>query len=70
MSLNLSHRASRSSLREYQTDTLSRVLGAIEAGKKRILLVAPTGAGKTVLAAALVEDALHQHKRVLFLAHR
>ena len=62
--------ADRPSLRDYQVDTVSRVLVAIDAGTKRILLVAPTGAGKTVLAAALIENAIHNKKRVLFLAHR
>jgi DNA repair protein RadD len=70
MSSNSSHRAGRPVLRDYQTNAVSRVLDAIEAGKKRILLVAPTGAGKTVLAAALVDNALRKQKRVLFLAHR
>jgi DNA repair protein RadD len=62
--------AGRPSLRDYQTDVCTRVLDAISDGKKRPLIVAPTGAGKTILAVALIEDALHKGKRVLFLAHR
>jgi superfamily II DNA or RNA helicase len=34
------------------------------------LIPLPTGAGKTVIAAALIEDAVNSGQRVLFLAHR
>jgi superfamily II DNA or RNA helicase len=38
-------------LYSYQQAALERVWEAIEAGKKRIILMLPTGGGKTVLAA-------------------
>ncbi|WP_235919534.1 DEAD/DEAH box helicase, partial [Aureimonas psammosilenae] len=37
------------------------------AGKKRPMIQAPTGFGKTLLAAAIVEGALRKGKRVLFV---
>src|SRR5439155_4965299 len=57
-------------LRPYQSDVIARIWAAIEDAKRRILLVAPTGSGKTVIAAELIRDAVAQGKRVLFLVHR
>jgi superfamily II DNA or RNA helicase len=57
-------------LRPYQRNVIARVDAAIAAGLRRILLVAPTGAGKTVIAAAIINAALVSVKRALFLAHR
>jgi superfamily II DNA or RNA helicase len=57
-------------LRPYQEDAIARIDQTIRGGARRVLVVAPTGAGKTVLAARLVLDALASGKRVLFLAHR
>ena len=37
-------------LRAYQSDVLAEVTQVIAAGQRRIILVAPTGAGKTVIA--------------------
>jgi len=54
-------------LREYETDWLARVT---KSKSKRILIVGPTGSGKTVVAAVLVKRAVLAGKRVLFLAHR
>ena len=42
---------------------------ALAAGEK-VILVAPTGAGKTVMGAAIAKHAAEQHRGVLFLAHR
>jgi DNA repair protein RadD len=54
-------------LRPYQHSVIS-ALTASEARRK--LLVAPTGSGKTVIAAEVVRTATADGKRVLFLAHR
>lgn len=57
-------------LRPYQRDVIERINTEIAAARRRILLVAPTGSGKTVIAAAFIADAVRRGKRVLFLAHR
>jgi superfamily II DNA or RNA helicase len=51
-------------------DVIARVELEIAAGRRRILLVAPTGAGKTVIAAARIAQEIAHGRRVLFLAHR
>jgi DNA repair protein RadD len=56
-------------LRPYQLDVIDRLRKA--AGRhKAVLLVAPTGAGKTMIASAIVAGAVAKGRRVLFLAHR
>jgi DNA repair protein RadD len=59
-----------SDLRAYQTAVVTEIDAAVAAGKRKLLLVAPTGSGKTVIAAAVIQKSLEQRKRVLFLAHR
>jgi DNA repair protein RadD len=58
------------SLRPYQLDVVTEIERAIEAGRRRIILVAPTGSGKTVIAAEIIKRAVERHRRVLVLAHR
>lgn len=57
-------------LRPYQEDVIAKASDAITAGDRRLLLVAPTGSGKTVIASELVRRAVSKGNRVLFLAHR
>lgn len=57
-------------LRDYQSNVIARIATEIAAGRRRILLVAPTGSGKTVIAAAKIADVVARKQRVLFLAHR
>jgi superfamily II DNA or RNA helicase len=54
-------------LRAYETSWLDRIK---EAETKRVLVVGPTGCGKTVVAVELVKEAWKAGKRSLFLAHR
>jgi superfamily II DNA or RNA helicase len=56
-------------LRDYQKDDTAKIEAALDAGAK-VLYVLPTGAGKTVVAAAIVERAVQADKRVLMLTHR
>ena len=58
------------SLRPYQQQSVQRLRELVGAGRKRILLVAPTGSGKTVIACEIVRAAMAKGSRVLFLAHR
>ncbi len=53
-------------LREHQARALDAVRASLLAGRKRPMVMAPTGFGKTLLAAAIVEGALAKAKRVLF----
>jgi len=57
-------------LRDYQAAVIVRAEQAIASGERCILIVAPTGAGKTVIAAAMAVDAARAGKRILFLVHR
>lgn len=57
-------------LRPYQARVIEECREAFASGARRLLLVAPTGAGKTVLASNLIEGALGKDRRALFLVHR
>jgi len=46
------------------------VYSHIRAGSKRILGVAPTGAGKTLISAQIVQHAASKGRRTLFVVHR
>lgn len=57
-------------LRDYQLEARNAVWMAFRAGTRSGLLILPTGAGKTVTCASIIEP-LHNHgKRVLFVVHR
>lgn len=56
--------------RDYQESAIDAARLLIGNGTKRILINAPTGAGKTVIAAGIVQRAVCKGKTVLFLAHR
>jgi DNA repair protein RadD len=55
------------SLRPYQSDIAAEFERHVERGDRSILLVAPTGSGKTVIAAAIIASTT---RRVLVVAHR
>jgi DNA repair protein RadD len=57
-------------LRAYQTDTIERIDHEVAVGHRRVLVVAPTGSGKTVIFAELIRRAVDRGERVLVLAHR
>jgi superfamily II DNA or RNA helicase len=57
-------------LRPYQSDIVAEFHRRVDGGGRRLLLVAPTGSGKTIIAAAIVRHATDTGQRVLFLAHR
>lgn len=57
-------------LRDYQIEAVHNLRLGVAAGHKRLLLVAPTGSGKTVIGAHVIERAADKGSRILFLAHR
>ncbi len=57
-------------LRPYQTEAVTRTYTAWQTGKRRVLCVAPTGAGKTRLAEEFVWRAAVAGERSLFIVHR
>ena len=54
-------------LRPHQARALSLLRQSIRTGHRRPMVQAPTGAGKTVLAAAMVDGARRKHNKVLFV---
>lgn len=56
-------------LRPYQEDMLDRTRAALQR-HKRVLLQAPTGAGKTALTVYMMGRAAEQGKRSMFLVHQ
>ncbi len=57
-------------LRDYQLRAVETARRIIADGAKSVLINSPTGSGKTVIAAAIVQGAVAKGKSVLFLAHR
>ena len=57
-------------LRAYQFDILAEVARLMSLGVKRILVVLPTGGGKTVMASAMIQSARSQCMRNQFIVHR
>lgn len=58
-------------LRDYQAECLQTILAEEQGGVRRQLVVLPTGAGKTILFAALIDRLLAERGgRALILAHR
>ena len=56
-------------LRPYQQAAIDSFFSALRNGRRRGLIVAPTGAGKTVIASAIVAKGVAAGRRVLLLAH-
>ena len=56
-------------LRPYQADAIERLRAEIRQGRRRLILQASTGAGKTVIAADIIRRTVEKGGRVLFLAH-
>ena len=57
-------------LRDYQTNAFDQARELVRQGHKRILIVSPTGSGKTVLATALMEMVQAKGKRANFVVDR
>ena len=57
-------------LRPYQREALAAVRAEMKAGRRRVCLVLPTGAGKTITASTAAASAIAKGGQVLWLAHR
>ncbi|MEA3307493.1 MAG: DEAD/DEAH box helicase [Elusimicrobiota bacterium] len=56
-------------LRNYQVEAIEKARNSIRSGHKRIIIQANTGAGKTIIAGAIISSALEKGKKVIFLVH-
>lgn len=57
-------------LRYYQQHAIERFIASLKAGRRRVLLVSPTGSGKGTIAAHLLTQTWRQARRGLFIVHR
>ena len=57
-------------LREYQTFAINQVRNQFKSGKKKVLIVSPTGSGKTLIASEIIRQSKEKGKSVLFVCHR
>lgn len=57
-------------LRDYQKDLIRTLRGKLKQGKKKIVAVMPTGAGKTFTFTAIIKKALDKNRKVLVITDR
>jgi len=57
-------------LRKYQQEIINATLDSMRKGNKKILIMAPTGAGKTIIAKYFAELSNNHNKNFLFTVHR
>lgn len=57
-------------LRPYQTAAVEGLRAHVRNSRRRVLLVSPTGSGKTVIMAEIIHGAVSRGGSVVFLAHR
>lgn len=57
-------------LRDYQQDMIDRIVDSLRKGYKKILVVLPTGGGKTAIASELVRRSYAKGKSSIFMCHR
>lgn len=57
-------------LRPYQSAAVQRIRQSIMAGNRRILCVAPTGSGKTIIGSHILNATSANYKHGIFVAHR
>jgi superfamily II DNA or RNA helicase len=60
----------QSILRPHQVDLVAKINATITAGGRRMVVQAPTGFGKTIVAAALAREAMAQGKRIIIVVPR
>lgn len=57
-------------LRPYQQEAFDAIFTQWDEGRRRLLLSLPTGCGKTIVFAKVIERLVREGKRVLVMAHR
>jgi len=57
-------------LRPYQDTLVNAFDQKVTDGIRRIIIVAPTGSGKTLIASEIIKRGVAAHKNILFVAHR
>lgn len=57
-------------LRPYQIECDRQIRESIRGGKRRVILMLPTGGGKTTVASHFIRGAISKGTEVVFLAHR
>lgn len=57
-------------LRPYQQAAISSLVKFVDAGKKRVVLYAPTGAGKTEIGMEIIRRALALKRKIIFVCNR
>lgn len=57
-------------LRDFQTEAINECRVAISQGYRSLLIVAPTGAGKTVIGSDIIRSCDEKMKQAMFMAHR
>lgn len=57
-------------LRNYQNTAIEELRKAVRLGYKRILLVLPTGSGKSIIFGKIISNILENNKKVSWLVHR
>lgn len=58
------------SLRPYQEEAIISLRAKIKEGNRKVILMLPTGSGKTRIAARMCKDIASRNKRVLFICDR
>lgn len=56
--------------RQYQADAIMQARLRLRGGARAVLLICPTGGGKTIIASDIIRSAVERGSRTLFLAHR
>lgn len=57
-------------LRDYQSESVHRARQGVAAGKRKQILMAPAGAGKTEIACFMLQEASRKFSRALFIVDR
>jgi superfamily II DNA or RNA helicase len=57
-------------LRDYQQQLVSQVFASWNRGNRKVMLQLPTGAGKTIIVAAIINEFLKEGRRSMIIGHR